>query len=200
MIQQSNLFSPSVPAPQNPLTQTERTAVMELKPRRVSDFTSTLAITFALKRLATLLLLPPLLLLIIPVSLSLVIKVLDLISAGFAWSSIICTLILCVYWRKLIVTYAPSQEKRMKALNTASKPEFYARVWIAVLLIFRFVISWILKELHLIEKNERRGNYYSYSTLVSFAIGLFFLSLLIALRYVGFFAVGKYTSCLCTIL
>ena len=91
------------------------------------------------------------------------------------------------------MTYAPSQEKRIQALNTASKPEFYARVWIAVLLVFRFVISWILEELHLVQKNGRRGNYYSNSTLVSFAIGIFFLSLLIALRYVGFFAVGKYT-------
>jgi hypothetical protein len=189
-MQQSNLFSPSAPIPPNPLAQAKR-SVMELKPSRVSDFTSTLALTFTLKRLATLLLLPPLLLLIVPISFSLFLRILDFISGGFAWWSMICTVLLYLYWRKLIVTYAPSKEKRTEALNAANKPEFYIRIWIAVLLVFRFIISWVLYKLHLVQNKGHGGNYYSYSTIASFATGIFFLSLLIALRYVGIFAIGK---------
>lgn len=89
------------------------------------------------------------------------------------------------------MTYAPSKEKRTEALNASKKPVFYARVWIAVLLAFRFVFSWVLYGLHLVQKGGHRGNYYSYSTVVSFATGIFFLSLLIALRYVGVFAIAQ---------
>lgn len=91
----------------------------------------------------------------------------------------------------MIALYAPSDEKRDKALRSVQGPEVSARLFLGILLVFRFLISWILRSLHLVQSTAApRTAFCSYYTVFNIAISVFILDVLVALRYVGFLAIG----------
>ena len=152
---------------------------------RISDITSSLAIKFTCKRLS-LIFAPAIFVLVVPPILSMAKVILDFLTKGHAFICIFfsvgITSLACVK----IKEFAPSAKQSANALQ--SRHRIFGYAWLFSTIFCRQVISVIFPNDDSLNKSFRDTNMFLGARL---AVGIFFLSFLVALRFVGPLAIGE---------
>jgi len=165
-------------------SQNSRTSFGETTMSRPSDLTSAMATKFTCKRIS-LLFAPVLIALIVPTFLSMIMAALETLSRGYGMLCVILSVGITAVACMKIKELAPSPIKSAEALQ--SRNRIFGLSLLCSILGCRYLVSLAFPRL-----NWSRG--FCAATLflgARLAVGVFFLGLLVSLRYIGPCAIGK---------
>ena len=155
---------------------------------RTSDLTSSMAMKFTYKRF-TILFIPVLAAVIVPPILSVLLMILNIITRGHAFVAIILSVGITVMICMKIKELSPSPQKSADALQ--SRDRIFGLASIFAVGFCRYFLYFVFPP-----AGDKNVLFYPFVYCGALSLGILFLSVLVALRFVGPCAIGTSFACL----